>query len=81
MRNFKSIASLTLIVVLGCVINASAQGRPEKSSSARAYYGEAPNKPKFRKKKSKKVRDYTHTRPAKGTRTEARAWRKKNSRS
>jgi hypothetical protein len=58
---------------------AFAQYRAEKTSSAKAYYGEKPEKPKMKKKKKQKVTNYTHTRPAKGTRADAWSTKKKYS--
>jgi hypothetical protein len=49
---------LILVIAIGAnTIGASAQRkRPNKTSSAKAYYGQAPSKPHFKQKKTTKVK-------------------------
>jgi hypothetical protein len=80
MKRLKVILSITILMTT-FVLSAIAQNRPERTSSVRAYYGDRPGKPNFKKKKKQKIKDYTHTRPAKGTRADAWSSRKKYQRS
>ena len=49
---------LILVIAIGAnTINASAQKkRADKTSSAKAYYGQAPSRPNYKQKKTKKVK-------------------------
>jgi len=79
MKSFKTIILITTILVAACAFNVAAQHKAEKTSSARAAYGPASHKPKFKKSKKKKVKGngHTHKRPAKGTRADAWSVRRK----
>jgi hypothetical protein len=68
-----------ILFIIGLIIaaNASAQSRAENTSSARAYYGTTPGKTNFKVKKKKKMKNYTHTEPAKGTQTGQKTTTKK----
>jgi hypothetical protein len=79
MKNLKTIALITGLLVAGFGFQAVAQNRAEKTSSARAYYGHTPEKSKFKKKKKDKM--VHHTKPASGTHVDAWNTRKKYSRS
>jgi hypothetical protein len=50
----RTIILITGILVAGIASIAAAQTRPEKNSSAKAYYSHKPHKPKFKTKKYKK---------------------------
>jgi hypothetical protein len=70
MKNFKIFILITGILVAACAVTSVAQTRPKNTSSAKAYYGHKPGKPKTpnAKKNMIKTRNFTHTKPAKGTR-------------
>ncbi|MBT1704306.1 hypothetical protein [Chryseosolibacter indicus] len=55
MKNLKTIILLTGVLITAAVFNVSAQTRPHKTASAKAYYGQKPKKQKFKKKKSMTV--------------------------
>ena len=59
-------------------IDAQAQGRAQRSASARAYYGQSPKRVTY-KMKRKQHRAYYRApiKPAKGTRSDARSVRRK----
>jgi hypothetical protein len=50
----RTIILITGILLTGLVFSATAQKRPEKTSSARAYYSPKSNKPKYKIKKNRK---------------------------
>jgi dienelactone hydrolase len=81
MKNLKTIALLTGLLIAGFGFQAAAQNRAEKTSSAKAYYGHPPEKSKFKKKKKQKPVMVHHTRPASGTHIDPWSSRKKYSRS
>jgi hypothetical protein len=56
MNKLRTIILITGILVAGLAFNATAQKRPDKTASARAYYGHKPEKykPKVRIKKNRK---------------------------
>lgn len=54
MKNIRSI--LIIVLVIGAVVNLSAQGRQAKTSSAKAAYGFAPERTKQKKKKRPKAK-------------------------
>jgi hypothetical protein len=72
MKNLKSFTLITLILVAGAVINASAQNKQERTSAARAAYGLSPVK-----HKAKKKHKANNDRPVKATREKNPAYRKK----
>jgi hypothetical protein len=55
MNNLKSVF-LILSLIVGCVLSASAQKHPERTSSGMAAYGRAPEPAKYKSQKVKKVR-------------------------
>jgi len=57
---------LTAILIAGLSFNSLAQKRPEKTSSAKAYYGDRAAKARMKQNKMK-VKNFRHTKPAKGT--------------
>jgi hypothetical protein len=64
-----------LLFIIGVLVamsmNAMAQRyKPEKTASARAYYGATPSKPKLHKKQKHKVDWRSHSKPARGTRVQ-----------
>jgi hypothetical protein len=75
MKRLKIIIFITGILIAGCAHNLAAQNKAQKTSSAKAYYGTSPSKSKFKKKNKKKVHNFTHTKPAKGTSSDS--WRPK----
>jgi hypothetical protein len=79
MKKVKIILLIAGILVAGCAFTAVAQkNKAEKTASAKAYYGQKPQKPNFKKKQKQKVDWSRHTKPAKGTtRAEGRHIRKK----
>jgi hypothetical protein len=81
MKNLKTIALLTGVIMAGFGFQVTAQNRAEKTSSAKAYYGHAPEKSKFKKRKKQKPVMVHHTKPASGTHIDAWNSRKKYSRS
>jgi hypothetical protein len=80
MKNLKTIFLVTGLLVAGFGFQVVAQNRAEKTSSAKAYYGHAPEKSKFKKKKLKSTQA-DHNKPAYGTHIDAWNTRKKYSRS
>jgi hypothetical protein len=50
----KTIILITGIMLVGLAFSATAQTRPEKTASAKAYYSHRPHKPKFKTKRYKK---------------------------
>jgi hypothetical protein len=78
MKSLKTIALLTGILIAGSAFNAEAQTKPQKTSSAKAYYGNTQGRPKVNVNKKKKTRSKTSS--AKAIRKE-KASRRKNSQS
>jgi hypothetical protein len=58
MKSMKTIAVaiITGIFISGCAFSAEAQTKPEKTSSAKAYYGNTQGRPKVNVNKKKKSR-------------------------
>jgi hypothetical protein len=81
MKNLKTIAFLTGMIMAGLGFQVAAQTRAEKTSSAKAYYGHAHEKSKFKKRKKQKPVMVHHTKPASGTHIDPWTSRKKYSRS
>jgi hypothetical protein len=77
MKSLRIITVITGIFVAACVGSAVAQNKAEKTSSARAYYGQKPEKSIFKKKKKQKADWHVHSKPAKGTRADAWSTRRK----
>jgi hypothetical protein len=73
MKNMKTIVIIAGILA-GCAFSAEAQTKPEKTSSAKAYYGSMQGKPKVNVNKKKKPRKKTSG--AKAARKEKSARRK-----
>jgi hypothetical protein len=69
MKNVNTFICLVFLFIGASSLDCAAQSRPEKTSSAKAYYGYSSAKPKIKlkKKNGKVLRNYTHTMPAKGT--------------
>lgn len=63
MKRMKTISILAGILIAGCAFSAEAQTKPQKTSSARAYYGTPHGKPKVNVNKKKKTRKHTHITP------------------
>jgi hypothetical protein len=73
MKSMKTISILAGILIAGCAFNAEAQTKPEKTSSAKAYYGTPHGKPKVNVNKKKKIRKRTPmTRGAKSIRANSK---------
>lgn len=77
MKNLKTILFVATLFVVGSVFNATAQKKAQRTSSAKAYYGYSIGKPKVAKKNKLKVRNFGHTKPAKGTRANEWATRRR----
>jgi hypothetical protein len=72
MKIITKILFVAAICVAASVNNAFAQKkRADKTSSAKAYYGQAPSKPNYKPKKSKTSKSY-RSQSMKRTRAEAR---------
>jgi hypothetical protein len=63
MKSIKTISILAGILIAGCVFSAEAQTKPQKTSSAKAYYGTPSGKPKVNVNKKTKTRKRTHMTP------------------
>jgi hypothetical protein len=73
MKTFRIILLVTGILIAGCAIRVHAQVRPQKTSSAKAYYGQPQGKPKVDLNKKKKGRGHTRATPgAKAIRANSR---------
>lgn len=71
---------MAALLVAVCTIDVVAQSRSVKASFVRMqHHGKKMDKPKVKKKKKQKIRNFTHTQPAKGTRSDAWSTRKKYS--
>jgi hypothetical protein len=69
MKSMKTISILAAILIAGCAVSAEAQTKPQKTSSAKAYYGTPSGKPKVNVNKKKKMHKRTPvTRGAKSIR-------------
>lgn len=81
MKKLKIIILVTGVLVAWIASSASAQKRPERTSSARAAYGVQPERPKHKLGKKQKVRKQSQVKPAKGTRAGVKTarYRKENS--
>jgi hypothetical protein len=73
--NYMLILIATMLFA-GFAYSAAAQHRAQKTASAKATYS-YPQEKRFKRKKTPKVRNFTHTRPAKGTTGEAWTSRRK----
>jgi hypothetical protein len=69
MKNLKTVICFVVFLLGATALDCAAQLRSESTASARAYYGYPTAKPKMKLKKrsGKKIPNYTHTLPAKGT--------------
>jgi hypothetical protein len=76
MKKLKVFLLLTCILIFGCVYNASAQFRPEKTSGARAAYGKSG--PSYKGKARKKSKKKNSKRAARRSRREEWIPSKKN---
>jgi hypothetical protein len=72
MKSIKTISILAVILIAGCAVSADAQTKPEKTSSAKAYYGTPHGKPKVNVNKKKKTRKRPITRGAKSIRANSK---------
>jgi hypothetical protein len=80
MKRLKIIFYILAILIVIISKTAFGQTRPENTASARAYYGSKPGKPNFKATRTKKIKNYTHTKPAKGTQVSQKTTRRKYAR-
>lgn len=79
MKKFKTIILLASFLIVATAINVAAQTRPHKTSSAKAYYGNAPKKQKFKMKKNHQVKKHKPSRATSAHAKHAAGYRRKSS--
>jgi hypothetical protein len=78
MKKIKLFLYITLFLIGGSVIHASAQSRDHNTSGARAAYGLSPKQSKHKKSKKKHKSEDPSVKLTKAAREKKRAFRKRN---